>query len=197
MNPVFFFDELDKLSDTPKGEEVTGILTHLTDTTQNSQFHDKYFSEIDFDLSKCLFIFSYNDETKVNPILKDRMYRIQTKGYETKEKIVIARDYLLPVIREQVNFTIDEVIITDDTLQYIITSENLTQGESGVRNLKRCLEIIHTKLNLFRLMKPDQNLFEKEMKIEVKFPFTVTRKEVDLFIKNEERNRSVLYSMYI
>jgi ATP-dependent Lon protease len=50
------------------------------------KFHDKYFSEIDFDLSKALFIFSYNDESKVNPILLDRMYRIQTKGYETKEK---------------------------------------------------------------------------------------------------------------
>jgi ATP-dependent Lon protease len=197
MNPVFFFDELDKLSETPKGEEVTGILTHMTDTTQNSQFHDKYFSEIDFDLSKCLFIFSYNDESKINPILKDRMYRIITKGYESKEKIVIARDYLLPKIREQVNFAIEDVIIPDDTLQYIITSENLTQGESGVRNLKRCLEIIHTKLNLFRLMKPDMNLFEKEMKLEVKFPFTVTKKHVDLFIKNEESNKSVLYSLYV
>jgi len=197
MNPVFFFDELDKLSETPKGEEVTGILTHLTDTTQNSQFHDKYFSEIDFDLSKALFIFSYNDESKVNPILKDRMYRIQTKGYETKEKIVIAREHLLPTIREQVSFTPEEVIIPDDTLQYIITSEKLSQGESGVRNLKRCLEIIHTKLNLFRLMKPEVNLFEKEMKMDVKFPFTVTRKDVDMFIKNEESNKSVLYSMYV
>ena len=62
MNPVIYFDELDKVSDTPRGEEIIGILTHLTDTTQNSQFHDKYFSEVEFDLSKCLFIFSYNDE---------------------------------------------------------------------------------------------------------------------------------------
>ena len=81
MNPVIYFDELDKVSDTPKGEEIIGILTHLTDTSQNSKFHDKYFSEIDFDLSKCLFIFSYNDERKVNPILRDRMYRINTSGY--------------------------------------------------------------------------------------------------------------------
>ena len=92
MNPVIYFDELDKISDTPKGEEITGILTHLTDTTQNSQFHDKYFSEVSFDLSKCLFIFSYNDESKVNPILRDRMYRIQTKGYENKDKLIIARN---------------------------------------------------------------------------------------------------------
>ena len=62
MNPVIYFDELDKISDTPKGEEITGILTHLTDTTQNSCFHDKYFANMDFDLSKALFIFSYNDE---------------------------------------------------------------------------------------------------------------------------------------
>ena len=95
MNPVIYFDELDKVSDTPKGEEIIGILTHLTDTSQNSEFHDKYFADVNFDLSKCLFIFSYNDESKVNPILKDRMYSIQTKGYEQKEKITIARNYLL------------------------------------------------------------------------------------------------------
>jgi ATP-dependent Lon protease len=197
MNPVFYFDELDKLSETPKGEEITGILTHLTDTTQNSQFHDKYFSDIDFDLSKCLFIFSYNDESKVNPILKDRMYRIQTKGYDSKEKIVIARNYLLPKIREQVNFKEEDIIIPDETLQYMISSEEFTQSESGVRNLKRCLEIIHTKLNLFRLMKPNENIFEKDMKLEVTFPFTVLKKHIDIFIKNEGMSRSVLSSMYI
>ena len=197
MNPVFYFDELDKLSETPKGDEITGILTHLTDTTQNSQFHDKYFSDIDFDLSKCLFIFSYNDESKVNPILKDRMYRIQTKGYDSKEKIVIARNYLLPKIREQVNFKEEDIIIPDETLQYIISSEEFTQSESGVRNLKRCLEIVHTKLNLFRLMKPNENIFEKDMKLEVCFPFTVLKKHIDIFIKNEGMSRSVLSSMYI
>jgi ATP-dependent Lon protease len=90
MNPVIYFDELDKISDTPKGEEIAGILTHLTDTSQNSQYHDKYFAEVDFDLSKCLFIFSYNDESKVNPILRDRMYRIHTKGYDKKQKTIIS-----------------------------------------------------------------------------------------------------------
>jgi hypothetical protein len=197
MNPVFYFDELDKLSDTPKGEEITGILTHLTDTTQNTQFHDKYFSDIDFDLSKCLFIFSYNDEGRVNPILKDRMYRIQTKGYDAKEKIVIARNYMLPKIREQVNFSEQDVIIPDETLQYIISNAQLTQEESGVRNLKRCLEIIHTKLNLFRLMKPSENIFSKEMNLEVTFPFTVTKKHVDIFIKKDEETNKSLLTMYI
>jgi len=196
MNPVIYFDELDKISDTPRGEEIVGILTHLTDTSQNSQFHDKYFSGVDFDLSKCLFIFSYNDESKVNPILKDRMYRIQTKGYDAKEKLIIARDYLLPKIREQVNFTEEEVIIPDETIQYIISNKALTKDESGVRNLKRCLEIIHTKLNLFRLVKPNTSLFNKDFNLEVAFPMTVTKNVVDTLIKNEEHQNQSMLAMY-
>ena len=194
MNPVIYFDELDKISDTPKGEEIAGILTHLTDTSQNSQFHDKYFAEIDFDLSKCLFIFSYNDESKINPILKDRMYRIQTKGYNQKQKTIISNDYLLPKIREQVKFDKSDIIIPDTTIQYII--DNLCNKEDGVRNLKRCLEIIYTKLNLYRLMKPGSNLFEEDMSIKVEFPFNVTKELVDKLIKKDKDSTS-LYGLYV
>jgi ATP-dependent Lon protease len=197
MNPIIYFDELDKVSDTPRGEEIIGILTHLTDTSQNSQFHDKYFSEIDFDLSKCLFIFSYNDESKVNPILRDRMYRIKTKGYEAKDKVVIARNYLLPKIREQVNFKDDEIVIPDDTIQYIVSNNAFTKEEAGVRNLKRCLEIVFTKINLFRLMKPGTNLFGKELDIQIAFPFTVTKKEADIFIKNDNNQSQSMLAMYV
>jgi len=185
MNPVIFFDELDKLSDTPKGEEITGILTHLTDTSQNSQFHDKYFSEIAFDLSKCLFIFSYNDESKVNPILLDRMYRIHTNGYAKKDKTHIAQKYLIPKIQSEVAFKPEQIIIPDETIEYIV--EHHTNKEDGVRNLKRCLEIIFTKLNLYRLMKPGSKLFDKDSSsIEVEFPFTVTSSVVDIMIKKAE-----------
>ena len=197
MNPVIYFDELDKVSDTARGQEIIGILTHLTDTTQNNQFHDKYFSEIDLDLSKCLFIFSYNDEKLVNPILKDRMYRIVTKGYETKEKITIARNYMLPKIREQVGFGPDDIVISDDVLSHIIS--NQAKGEEGVRNLKRTLEIIHTKLNLYRLITPnDKSLFEKDMGLAVTFPHVLTKKDVDTLVKtNDCMSQSVLYNMYI
>jgi len=195
MNPVIYFDELDKVSDTARGQEIISLLTHLTDTTQNSQFRDKYFSELEFDLSKCLFIFSYNDENLVNPILKDRMYRIQTKGYDLKEKQIIARNYMLPKIREQVGFKEDEIIITDEVLTHIIS--NQAKGEAGVRNLKRCLEIIHTKLNLYRLVKSGTPLFEKEMGLQVTFPYKLTRMDVDLLVKSEETiSQSVLCSMY-
>jgi len=197
MNPVIYFDELDKVSDTPRGEEIIGILTHLTDTSQNSEFHDKYFSEVNFDLSKCLFIFSYNDESKVNPILRDRMYRIQTKGYDAAEKVIISRKYLLPKIREQVNFNEEDVIIPDETIKHIVSCENITKNEDGVRNLKRCLEIIHTKLNLFRLMKKDTPLFDKDIKLDVSFPFTVNPKEADILIKNDQQQNQSFLAMYV
>ena len=194
MNPVIYFDELDKVSDTPKGEEIISILTHLTDTSQNDKFHDKYFAEIDFDLSKCLFIFSYNDESKVNPILKDRMYRIQTKGYDKKQKNIIARDYLLPAIKQTVDFTDEDIIIPEETIDYI--NENFTMGEDGVRNLKRSLEIIYTKLNLYRLMKPGTNLFEEDMSLEVTFPFTVTTQIVNKLLKKDDSGSAHL-SMFM
>jgi ATP-dependent Lon protease len=198
MNPVIYFDELDKVSDTPRGEEIIGILTHLTDTSQNSEFHDKYFSELNFDLSKCLFIFSYNDESKINPILRDRMYCIQTKGYDLKEKIIIVKQHLIPKIREQVKFTENDVIISDEVLDYIASNQSFTKSESGVRNLKRCLEIIYTKLNLFRLVNPDTTkIFNSNMDIEVKFPFTVTKHHVDMFIKGEDGISQSMMAMYV
>jgi ATP-dependent Lon protease len=196
MDVVFLFDEIDKTSDSAKGQEIIGILTHLIDTTQNTGFHDEYFGEIEFDLSRCLFIFSYNDESRVNPILLDRMYRIQTKGYITKEKLVIATDYLLPKIREQVKFKEGEIIIPEETLTYII--DNHCQKEDGVRNMKRCLEIIHTKMNLYRLMRPGSNLFGDQMTLKVEFPFTITKDVADKLIKKTELSgHSSFNSMYL
>ena len=195
MNPVIYFDELDKVSDTARGQEIIGILTHLIDTSQNTQYHDKYFSEIDFDLSKCLFIFSYNDENLVNPILRDRMYHIRTKGYESKDKVVIARNYLLPKIREQVCFSETDVVITDEMIRYIVST--FTKSEMGVRNLKRCLEIIYSKLNLFRLVSADNKMFTNDMNLTVSFPITITKKEIDVFVKTDDVVSQSMLAMYV
>ena len=195
MNPVILFDELDKISDSAKGEEITGVLTHLTDTTQNSNFTDKYMSEISLDMSKALFIFSYNDESKVNSILKDRMYKIETKGYKLKDKLIISKNYLLTKIQEQTKFNKDDIIFNDTILEYIINE--YTEKESGVRNLKRCLEIIYTKLNLYRLMKPNINLFESSLtlKEKVEFPFILTQNIIDGLLNKPDKNE-VPFGMY-
>jgi ATP-dependent Lon protease len=78
MNPIIYFDELDKISQDSQGEEISNLLCHLTDPSQNRLFEDKYFSGIPIDLSKVMFIFAFNDESKLNPILKDRISIIRT-----------------------------------------------------------------------------------------------------------------------
>jgi ATP-dependent Lon protease len=146
-------------------------------------------------MSKALYIFSYNDESKVNSILKDRMYKIETKGYKLKDKLIISKNYLLSKIQEQTKFNKNDIVFNDDILEYIINE--YTEKESGVRNLKRCLEIIYTKLNLYRLMKPDINLFESTLtlKEKVQFPFTLTKNIVDSLLNKPEKNE-VPFGMY-
>ena len=164
MNPVIYFDELDKISDTQKGDEIIHMLTHLTDSSQNSLFQDNYFPGINLDLSKALFIFSYNDESRVNKILKDRMYVIHTKGFKTDEKLKISREYLLPDILNTFAFKEDEIIFSDEILKEIV--EKFTGGEEGVRNLKRCLESIISKVNICILSEGDELSFKiKDFKL--------------------------------
>ena len=162
--PVIFFDELDKVSQSEKGSEIIGILTHLTDTTQNTQFHDKYFSELDFDVSKCLFVFSYNDEQLVNPILKDRMVTIEIKGYDLSDKLVIARDYLIPEISQE--YCMPNVAWTNEL---ILETIQRTETEEGVRNLKRNLDKIYSKLNLLQITENKQTELTSSL-IEEWFP---------------------------
>ena len=193
MNPCILFDELDKLSETAKGGEIKGILTHLTDSTQNDKFCDKYFSELEFNFSKGLYFFTYNDDSKIDPILRDRMYILETKGYSNKEKLIIAKDYLLKTIRKLVNIKAEEVILEDDIITYII--ENYTKEEKGVRNLKRCLEILYTKLNLIRLMGNVKDLKTKLPKT-VNFPVKITKELLEqLIIKKQED--SIIQSLYM
>ena len=153
MNPVIFFDELDKVSDTPKGEEITNLLCHLTDSSQNKEFHDKYFSGINFDLSRATFIFSYNNASAINPILLDRMYKIKTKGFDKKSKTKIANNYLLPKILKDFNFSDGDVTFKEEAIHKLIESHS--NKEEGVRNLKRNIETIIFKLNIMRYLKPE------------------------------------------
>lgn len=194
-NPVIYFDELDKVSDTPKGEEIIGILTHLTDSTQNDKFHDKYFSEIDFNMSKCLFIFSYNNEAKINPILKDRMYNIETKGYDVKEKTIICKEYLIPKLEKELDMEKEDIIFNDEILKFII--EKYTEGEKGVRNLKRCLEIIYSKLNLYKFMKPGTQLFGNKIVENVIFPYQLNEEVIQQVLTKKMDEGNGALSMYL
>ena len=148
MNPVMYFDELDKVSTTPHGEEIISMLIHMTDRSQNSQFHDRYFAGVDIDLSQCLFVFSFNDESKVHPILKDRMQVIHCAGYTSDEKKVILTQYVWPQILERIKLE-KELTIGDDAIKYLISE--YSKDEEGVRTLIRAVETLVTRINLLRI----------------------------------------------
>ena len=182
MNPIICFDELDKVSETAKGDEIINMLIHMTDSSQNSKFQDNYFPGIDIDLSKVLFIFSFNDESKINRILKDRMYVIRTKGYNNKDKLQIAHNYLLPDILTTFGYTKEDIVFTDEILTEIV--KQYTGGEEGVRNLKRCIENIISTLNIYHLTKSDTKEDIVDMKIkDFKLPITLTKDHINALLK--------------
>tara|TARA_Y100000389_G_C17470562_1_gene530176 strand:- start:4204 stop:7272 length:3069 start_codon:yes stop_codon:yes gene_type:complete len=144
MNPIIFFDELDKVSRTEHGQEIIGILMHLTDPVQNSEFYDKYFEGVALDLSKALLIFSYNDITRVDPILRERIHSIRFNSFSTQDKIQICKDYLIPSIIKRIGMPEHVVDIKEEVLTFIIDKYT---HESGVRKIKQILIQIYREIN--------------------------------------------------
>ena len=190
MNPIIYFDELDKVSDTTKGEEIINLLTHLTDFSQNDRFQDNYFSGIDLDLSKVLFIFSFNDETKVNRILKDRMNVINTKGFKIKEKIKISNEYLLPTLYNSFKFASEDIVFPAPIIEHIVNQ--YTEREEGVRNLQRCLETILSKINMYNMYSDADTDTDKDLELpfkikDFKLPYTLTYDTINTLLKNSNK----------
>ena len=149
MNPIIFIDELDKISKTENGKEIIGILTHLTDSTQNDEFTDRYFSGIKLDLSKVLFIFSYNDFNLLDPILADRIHRVKFRHLSKKDKKHIINHYLMEELCNTVGFDESSIKFSDNVIDYIITNYTF---EAGIRKLKEKVFEIVREINLRYLM---------------------------------------------
>ena len=144
MNPIIFIDEVDKISKTEHGKEIVGILTHLLDSTQNDCFQDKYFNGIDLDLSKALFILSYNDVDAIDKVLLDRIHRIKFDNLSLEDKLIIAKEHILPDIFKKMG--LENVIeFNEEIIKFII--ENYT-CEAGVRKLKEILFQIIGEINI-------------------------------------------------
>ena len=100
---------------------------------------------------------------------------------------VISNNYLIPTVEKLLNFEKDNINFEEGVIEYII--EKFTKQEKGVRNLKRCIEIVFTKINLYRLMKPGSKLFSQEIISDIQFPFTVTKEHIDKLIKLDSGNK--------
>ncbi len=183
MNPIIYIDELDKVSKTEHGKEIIGILMHLIDTTQNTGFQDKYFSGIDIDLSKALFVFSYNDASQIDSILLDRIHRIRFDALTVEDKKVIIRQYIVPEIERKMGMQ-GCVLLTEEIMEYLI--ETYT-SESGVRKLKEVLFDLYGEINI-RVLDPvsssststSSSLLSQQVKLEsVVLPIVVTQDDIE------------------
>ena len=167
MNPIIFIDELDKVSRTEHGKEIIGILTHLIDSTQNDHFNDKYFNGIGLDLSKALFIFSYNDAALIDRILLDRIHRIKFKHLSTEDKLVITHKYILPEMFQKMGMN-GVIEFTDEVIEYIVTEYTY---EPGVRKLKEILFEIIGEINI-------STLKEEIASSELSLPIQITEDDI-------------------
>jgi ATP-dependent Clp protease ATP-binding subunit ClpA len=191
MSTVLMFDEIDKISQTPKGEEIMNLLIHLTDPVQNADFEDKYLAGVPIDLSKVMFVFSANDINKIDKILLDRMMVIDLKGYDLKQKTAIAEQYLLPVALKDVNLG-ERISISKEILMYII--KEYANDEKGVRELKRSIEQITQKINMLRMFNsPDLPFHIKDFSL----PFIVKTEHIKLFIKKKENSDEPPPGLYV
>ena len=165
MNPIIFIDEVDKISRTENGKEIVGILTHLLDPAQNDCFQDKYFIGIDLDLSKALFILSYNDVSVIDKILLDRVHRIKFESLSLEDKLIISKTHILPEVYKKMGLE-DMIKFDDEVLKFIIDEYT---SESGVRKLKEILFEIVGEINLDVLKNNDK---------EHDFPIVITVSDI-------------------
>lgn len=142
-NPVIILDEIDKLGNDRQGDPSSALLEVL-DPEQNNSFHDNYI-DIDYDLSKVMFIATANNISTIPTPLLDRMELIEVSGYITEEKIEIARRHLIPKELENTGLTKDNVRFSPAAIECII--ENYTR-ESGVRELEKKISKIMRKIAL-------------------------------------------------
>lgn len=151
MNPVIYFDEVDKISQTDKGAEVWGILTHLIDPAQNRDFADRYFAGVPFDLSGAIFIFSFNDIEKVNHVVINRMgdKLIRTDPLTEIDKVEVAKRHLLPAILKEMNMRPGDIAISDADLHYLV--QNYAMADSGARKVRGNLFSLVRNINSKRV----------------------------------------------
>jgi endopeptidase La len=170
---ILFFDELDKTSYHHGRNEIFDILMHVIDTTQNTEFTDKFFQEIKFPIDKILFIFSFNDKNKVDRILLDRMEIIKVDAYSTEDKIKIINNFIIKDMKNEFGFNDYIININDEDSEYII--ETYT-SEAGVRGIKRKIEKLFSRMNMDRLM--ERGVFETQTK-----EIILDRDLIDKYIK--------------
>lgn len=203
MNPVILFDEVDKVSESHYGKEIIGTLIHLTDATTNAKYnYDRYFSGIEFDLSKALFVFTYNDQSKVDKILADRLFQIKVDNYSFKEKFEIAKKHIIFDVLQKFAFSNEDITFSDEAIQYIIS---LSKSDEGMRDIQRKFDVIVSRINTLMCTNKDDNVIKLKYKSLYEFynsfPVDVKKEHIDTFLSQsaciKTDTSSPPYGMYV
>lgn len=148
-NPIMYFDELDKVSETDNGKDIYSFLSYLTDNTQNNEFTDHYFYGMKFDLSRVFFVFTFNDVTKIDKILLDRLNVVYVSTPDDDEIITILQNHCLPEIIS--NIGLQKPLLLDNSQLKLIHSTFKhtidTNVSSGIREYYRILEKVILEVN--------------------------------------------------
>ena len=149
MNPIIYFDELDKISETPRGDEVINCLIHLTDPSQSDQFRDRYFQGISLDLSRSLLVFSFNDSRKISKVLLDRLQVVKTDAFGQNERLDIAKKHLVGSALRDTGLDDTDSYFSDEALEFLCDdTQNGPRG--GVRLLQKRIERIVRRFAVYR-----------------------------------------------
>lgn len=160
-NPVFILDEIDKVSSNFRGDPASALLEVL-DPEQNNAFTDNYL-EVEYDLSRVLFVATANSLDTIHPALRDRMEIIELTGYTVEEKLQIAKKYLVPKQRKDHGLALKDFTIEDKAIVKVI--EHYTR-ESGVRNLEQKIGTLVRKVAKMVAMEDDYAKLIKTDQIE-------------------------------
>ena len=169
MNPVIFFDELDKVSQ--KSEDIFSALIQITDPTQNSTWKDAFFQGVPIDLSKVLFVFSCNDLTKVNRILLERMHIIEFKKYTDREKPQIITQHILPELLAHSNV---KITFSDYAIDCVLSRAKGTTETTSLRPIKKVMSVIISRINTFILASENMTRNISELSLVDKLPIQMS-----------------------
>lgn len=173
LDSLVLLDEIDKITNTTDSN-ITSVLFHVLDKSQNHRFKDIYISEIPLDLSQIIFLCAANDINNIDPILRDRMTIINLPGYTLNDKVNISEIYLVPKFKKELRFDENEVIICNKELEYLISKK--TKSQPGMRDVERKLKELFDRLALLKHSKDIQYSFNIK---NIKFPIKITNEIID------------------
>ena len=188
---ILYFDELDKTSYKNGHNEIMNILIHLTDPNMNKTFQDRFFQGIDFPLDKVIFMTSYNDSSKIDPILLDRLIELNIKSYNIYDKLNIIEQFVIPEIKSMIGINCNIIFYKDD-MKKIIEEYTL---ESGIRHIKKIIESIFLKINIDKIINKDV-YHDIHLKYDFMIDFLSETKKISFDMINDYDDIGLINGLY-